>query len=86
MVKLIDVVTDIAASAGDISVEIDSAFGTVEIIDNTGEQESIFMQGDEAESFIAEYRALQNKPELAEVNFDILARYLAAPYCENLWN
>jgi hypothetical protein len=67
---------------GKITVDCDSSYSTVSI-DAPGE-DSIFMQGEEADNFIAERDALCNRypslsPEVAELA-------LAEPYTESIWN
>lgn len=68
--------------SGNVSIDWDSGFSTVSI-DAPGE-ESIFMQGDEADTFIDEIRALCKRyPSLDEYT---AALALAEPYAETLWN
>lgn len=64
-----------------ISVDWDSAFSTVSI-DCEGE-DSIFMQGDEADKFINEIEAMCKRfPSLDEYT---AALALSAPYAECIW-
>ena len=64
-----------------ITVETDSAYSTVSI-DAPGE-ESIFMQGDDADSFIGECRKLWNRyPSLP---MDVAELAIAEPYTD-LWS
>jgi hypothetical protein len=68
--------------ASGVTVDIDSPYSTV-AIDAPGE-DGIFMQGDEAETFISEVRALCKRyPSLDE---DTAALALAEPYAETLFN
>lgn len=68
--------------ASGVTVDIDSRFSTV-AIDAPGE-DGVFMQGDEAENFIEEVRALCKRyPSLDE---DTAALALAEPYAETLFN
>jgi hypothetical protein len=68
--------------ASGVTVDIDSAFSTV-AIDAPGEI-GVFMQGDEADNFIEEVRALCKRyPSLDE---DTAALALAEPYAETLVN
>jgi hypothetical protein len=68
--------------AGGVTVDIDSPYSTV-AIDATG-TDGVFMQGDEAETFIGEVRALCKRyPSLDE---DTAALALAEPYAEALFN
>ena len=64
-----------------ITVDTDSSYSTVSI-DAPG-QESIFMQGDDADAFIAECRKLWNRyPSLP---MDVCELALAEPYTD-LWS
>jgi hypothetical protein len=68
--------------ASGVTVDIDSRFPTV-AIDAPGE-EGVFMQGDDADNFIEEVRALCKRyPSLDE---DTAALALADPYAETLFN
>jgi hypothetical protein len=68
--------------ASGVTVDIDSRFPTV-AIDAPGE-DGVFMQGDEADTFIEEVRALCKRfPSLDE---DTAALALAGPYAETLFN
>jgi hypothetical protein len=67
---------------GRITVDCDSAYSTV-AIDAPGE-DGIFMQGDDAEQFIAERDALCKRyPSLDETTAELA---LAEPYAENIFN
>jgi hypothetical protein len=67
---------------GSITVDIDSGFSTV-AIDAPG-QDGLFMQGDEADTFIEDVRKLCKRyPSLDE---DTAALALAEPYAETLFN
>ena len=65
-----------------VFVDVDSAYGTV-CISSKG-QEDIFMQGDDAEQFIAECEELSERCQC--LNMGIIELALAEPYAENLWN
>jgi len=68
--------------ASGVTVDLDSAFSTV-AIDAPGE-DGVFMQGDEADNFIEEVRALCKRyPSLDE---DAAALALAETYAETLFN
>lgn len=65
----------------DITIDIDSSFSTV-CISCPGEDD-IFMQGDDAESFIEEVETMCKRfPSLDE---DTAALSLAEPYVECIW-
>ena len=67
---------------GGVTVDCDSAFSTV-AFDAPG-QDGIFMQGDEADTFIDEVRALCKRyPSLDEATVELA---LAEPYAENIFN
>ena len=82
--KLQDIIRDTASRMGGVSVNVNTAFGTVAISDDTGKQEDIFMQGDDADRFIDELNKLWE--ETGDLGKDAIALHLAAPYVENLWN
>ena len=64
-----------------ITVDTDSGYSTVSI--DAPRQESIFMQGDDADAFIAECRKLWNRyPSLL---MDVCELALAEPYTD-LWS
>lgn len=68
--------------ADGVTVDIDSPYSTV-AIDAPG-ADGVFMQGDEAETFIDEVRALCKRyPSLDE---DTAALAIAAPYAETLFH
>jgi hypothetical protein len=66
---------------GKITVDCDSSYSTVSI-DAPG-QDGIFMQGDEAVTFIAERDALCKR--YPSLNFDTAELALAEPYAECIW-
>ena len=66
---------------GNITVDCDSSYSTVSI-DAPG-QDSIFMQGDDADAFIAERDALCKR--YPSLNFDVAELALAEPYAECIW-
>jgi len=67
---------------GGITVDCDGSYSTVSI-DAPGE-DSIFMQGDEADNFIAERDALCKR--YPSLDFDIAELALAEPYAECIFN
>ncbi len=68
--------------AAGISVECDSSMSTVCI--SCDEETDIFMQGDEADTFIAEVEAMCKRfPSLTS---DIAELALAEPYADNIWS
>jgi len=67
---------------GKITVDCDESYSTVSI-DAPGE-DSIFMQGEEADDFIAQRDALCKR--YPSLNFDIAELALAEPYAESIWN
>ena len=81
--RTVKIVKDDAATAF-FTVDYDSAASTVCIMDSDGEQEDIFMQGDEADKFNDKIEELYN--ELRDVTEDEVALHLARPYVENLWS
>lgn len=67
--------------AAGIAVETDSAYSTVAI--SAPGEDDIFMQGDEAESFIKECRKLWNR--YRSLPMDVCELAIAEPYTY-LWN
>ena len=65
-------------------VEILSNYGTVTITDTTGQNDDIFMQGDDADAFISEVEQLWN--ETGDMDRDTIACALVKPYIDSLWN
>ena len=65
-----------------VSIDWDSGYSTV-LISCAGEDD-IFMQGDEADTFIEEIEAMGNR--CRSLNPYIIALALAEPYAENIWN
>ncbi|WP_374335390.1 hypothetical protein [Methyloversatilis sp.] len=78
-----DVVRSDAALCELVEVEFDSSLPTVLIRDTTGFNDFIFLQGDEALTFEAQFEALQW--QLPHVNYDVLLKHLAKPYVEGIW-
>jgi hypothetical protein len=79
---LTEIIKAAAERMPDVIVEIDRRLGTVLIW--KPEEEDIFLQGDEADQFIAKVDELYNKA--GDVTEDEAALCEASPYCENLWN
>lgn len=79
---LADIVKAAAGRLPGVDVEIDRSMGTV-CISAQGE-EDIFMQGDEADEFIAEVDKLWNDAQ--HVTEDEAALCAASPYVECIWN
>ena len=67
--------------ASHVTVDCDSAYSTVSI-DAPGE-ESIFMQGGEADEFIAKRDALCKR--YPSLSLDVAELALAEPYAETIW-
>lgn len=67
-----------------VVVEVDSSYSTVCISDTTGIHEDIFMQGEDAEAFIAERDRLYE--ETGDLCEDVIELHLARPYVETIWN
>ena len=64
-------------------VEIVSNYGTVCISDTTGQNDDIFMQGDDASAFISKVEQLWH--ETGDMDRDTIACALAKPYIECIW-
>ena len=65
-----------------VFVDVDSSMGTVCI--STNGQDDIFMQGDDADQFIAECESLANRCK--HLSPAIIELALAEPYAECIWS
>lgn len=70
-----------AKRMNDVYVNVDHEYCTVEI--TTRGQDSIFMQGDDAENFIAECEKISNRCKC--LNFDVIELAVAEHYVECIW-
>lgn len=70
------------ATDSNIDVEVDRSLGTVCI--TCPDHDDIFMQGDDAEQFIAECQTLWETA--GDVDMGLVELAVAKPYAENLWN
>ncbi len=82
--RLEEIIEADARYCADVSVTICRKFGTVEIHDQSGEQEDIFLQGDDGDRFIAEFDSLVEKAP--DVLFEDAIKHLAKPYVECIWH
>jgi hypothetical protein len=73
---LTEIIRADASYAGDVAIDVDTAYSTVAIGDD------IFLQGDEAVSFIDEAQALWEKA--GDVGIDEVYAHLAKPYLDCL--
>ena len=64
-------------------VEIVYIYGTVCISDTTGQNDDIFMQGNNASAFISEVEQLWH--ETGDMDRNAIACALAKPYIECIW-
>jgi hypothetical protein len=74
-----DMVRAAYARMADVCVDVDESFGGVAI---GAPEEGIYMQGDEANEFIAAAQALYD--ELGDVTIDEVYAYMAEPYADSL--
>lgn len=82
---LAKIVMDTANRVRDsITVEVDSSLPSVAIVDDSGQHDDLFMQGDEASQFIDEVDSLYEKA--GTVGRDDAELCVAAPYAETLFN
>jgi hypothetical protein len=83
-VTLEEIINTDAAYCRDVTVTICRKLPSVTIKDGTGEQEDIYMQGDDADQFLAEF------DEIVDLAPDVLfadaLKYLAKPYVDCLWH
>lgn len=84
--KLAKIINEDALDCEVISITVNRLMATVNIHDDSGEKEDIFLQGEEGVKFINDFDTLTNKPELGEVLFENMIKHLAKPYAESLWN
>lgn len=73
-----------AAFCQDVSVTVCRSLPTVTIHDQSGINEDIFMQGDDADEFISAFDALVE--QAPDVLFADALKHLALPYVECCWN
>lgn len=73
-----------AAFCQDVSVTVCRKLPTVTIHDQSGVNEDIFMQGDDADEFINAFDALVE--QAPDVLFADALKHLALPYVECIWN
>jgi hypothetical protein len=81
---LTEIILASAARMSDVTVETNSSMETVCISDDTGAQEAIFMQGDEASEFIDQCKALYE--DAGDVGMDTIELHVAEAFVECLWN
>lgn len=68
----------------DVEVVIDRRFPHITIKDENGEQEDIFLQGHDAESFVSAFdHLIAQAPDVLMTDG---AKHLAMPYVECLWS
>lgn len=84
--KLETIIKETAArmEASGVSVETDSAYSTVCISDDSGMNEDIFMQGEEADDFINEVNEVYEKVQT--LGRGVIELYVAHEYTECLWS
>lgn len=82
--KIEDIISTDCEYMKNVSVHVVSIYGTVCIKDTTGEQEDIFMQGDEGNAFISEANRLYN--EVQTVSLSECYLHLARPYVDCIWS
>jgi hypothetical protein len=79
-----EIINTDAAYCRDVTVTICRKLPSVTIKDGAGEQEDIYMQGDDADQFLAEF------DEIVKLAPDVLLadalKYLTKPYVDCLWH
>ena len=79
-----DIVSQTVTYMQQVTVEIDSPYSTVCISDDTGFHPDIFMQGHDAERFIAEIEAFEEAhPHINRADIELV---IALPYVDSCWN
>lgn len=81
--KLSQIIADTAARMRDTSVAVDTSLGTVCISDNAGEFEDIFMQGDDADRFIAECERAWNAT--GDTTIEQCWLWMASQFTDCIW-
>ena len=84
MPTLLEIIKADSAYLKDITVEIKRAWETVEITDDTGVQEPIFLQGQDAYEFINKANGLSE--ESSDANFADIERHCAKVYVDCIWS
>lgn len=84
MPSLSEIIRADAAYMKNVTVEVNRRLPTVGIKDDSGRQQSVFMQGDDADSFIFAFDALTE--QAPDVNFEDIELHLAKPYVDCIWN
>ena len=84
MTTLHDIIMQDAEYCKNVQVTVNSCYGTVSIIDCDGEQEEIFLQGDDACQFISEAERLWDN--LETITRQDAYAHLAKPYVDSYWN
>lgn len=79
-----DIIRANAERMKDVTVTVDERYETVTISDDTGEQEEIFLDGEDAHEFICKRDELWE--ETGDLSRDVIELHLASTYVENLWN
>lgn len=67
-----------------VTVSVDTRYETVEISDDSGAQEEIFLQGQDAHEFIRESEDIWN--QVGSVSIADVHLHMARCYVDNLWN
>lgn len=82
--KLQDIIRADAARMQGVTVTVNIQMETVRISDDSGVHDDIFMQGHDADEFIAQREHLYE--ETGDLAYDVIELHLAYPYTECLWN
>lgn len=82
--ELKDIIEQSAARMAGVTVDYSQTMDTVCIKDDSGRQDDIFMQGDDAVQFLNEMNELYE--EVQTLDKDTIALHLANPYVECLWS
>jgi hypothetical protein len=81
---LTQLIRQAAARMSSVTVEVQTNYGTVCIKDDSGAQEDIFLQGDDAAKFIN--AAERGYKKSRYVSMDECYSWQAEQYTDNLWN
>jgi len=81
--RLSTIIKQTAKRCDGYSVDVNSAYSTVSITDDNDPDNCVFMQGDDADRFIAECDALEKQTRSKTLTRYDIELCIASPYIEN---
>lgn len=82
--QLEEIIKADAAYCREVSVKVCRKHDTVEIRDVTGDQEDIYLQGEDGYEFIVKLDGLID--QAPDVTFEDVMKHMAKPYVDNYWH